>query len=260
MSAWRSELNTKEAVLDYYEDSPLVRYKVYAGNKPDPNYLRWEFNGTEKQEGLHKLGIACDAILSNPSNINSYTLQLIRSDAIIKQGEHKAAKRIQDAINIVFQLNFDNGIRQLPQMQIGATRSDDLIVKALQAQTEQLNALTSLLTAKIGAAETVEPEDDEPLSIGSIGERVLEPVLSVLDNPILQNALADKIAGWLMPNNKPIAMAGITQDENEKLIQQAISILKQHDANLGNDLMKLAEIAQKDINQFNMLLTVLRGQ
>jgi hypothetical protein len=68
---------------------------------------------------------------------------------------------------------------------------------------------------------------------------------------------ATNFIGKFMPQNKPMGIAGIPEEQDEKIIG-AIAILKQHDANLGDDLMKLADMAQNNNGQFNFLISMLR--
>lgn len=84
----------------------------------------------------------------------------------------------------------------------------------------------------------------------------------------------DKIGALL---EKPVVIAGINKlfgidisqpakvgaipptDENEKLITQAVAILKTKDPNLGNHLMKLAGIAESKPANFKFLLQTLES-
>ena len=50
---------------------------------------------------------------------------------------------------------------------------------------------------------------------------------------------------------------GVEMNESDK-IRQALKIMAKHTSTLGDDLMKLATIAETDPNQFNFLLSMLR--
>jgi hypothetical protein len=54
-----------------------------------------------------------------------------------------------------------------------------------------------------------------------------------------------------------MALAGIPEEQDEKILL-AINILKQHDECLGDDLIKLSEMAVTNNGQFNFLLSMLR--
>ena len=258
---WRAELVTIEQIMQYYDSNNGVQYKVFAGNTPSRNMLRYHYDGDNKEIGSKELFDAITAIEQNKLNYNQYTLQILQSEGKVKARADKRSSLVEDAVNIVFQLNFPanssyNSVA-MPYDQranIGANTKTDTLLERL---IEQQNALLSLMTAKIENDSVGAIEQDLPMSIG---ERVLEPFLGLLENPALQNALAEKIVGFVMPNKLPVAMAGVSIDENERLINEAVTILKKYTPSLGSDLMKLANIALNDVNQFNMLLTVLRGQ
>lgn len=260
---WRAELVTIEQIMQYYETNNGVQYKVYAGNTPSRNMLRYHYDGDNKAIGSKELFDAITAIEQNRLNYNQYTLQILQSDKKVTARADKRSSLVEDAVNIVFQLNFPQGSSYnnsvaIPYEQrgnIGAVNSktDNLLEKLI----EQQNALLSLMTAKLESDGMGAIEEEQQMSMG---ERVLEPLLGLLENPVLQNALAERIVGFVMPNKLPVAMAGTSIDDNDKLINEAVAILKKYTPSLGADLMKLANIALNDANQFNMLLTVLRGQ
>jgi hypothetical protein len=258
---WRAELVTVEQIMNYYNGNEGVHYKVYAGNTPSRNMLRYSFDGSNKTLGEKELFEAVTAIEQNKLNYNQYTLQILQSEAKVRAKADKRSSLIDDSVNIVFQLNFPQNsnyntvIQPYNGGQMAGTVSSSKVELLLEKMMEQQNALLSLMTAKIESDTIGSVEVDAPMTIG---ERVLEPLLGLLENPILQEALAAKIVGFVMPQ-KAVAMAGINVDDNDKLINEAVAILKNYSPTLGNDLMKLANIALNDVSQFNMLLTVLRG-
>jgi hypothetical protein len=255
---WRAELVTVEQVLEYYNNNRGVRYRVYAGNEPRRNMLRYSFDEDNKSVGMQELSNAVNAIEQNKLNYNQYTLQILESEKKVKAKADGRSSLVEDAVNIVFQLNFPQGSSYnnvaMPMQQMGT--SNNKTEQLLEKMIEQQNALLSLFTAKL-EADNLDNEEDEPESIGA---RLAEPLYGLFENPVIQNAIAERITGFLLPNRQPMAVAGMSVDENDKLINEAIVILKQYTTTLGSDLMKLASIAQADKNQFNMLLTVLRGQ
>lgn len=260
---WRAELVTIDQIMSYYNSNDGVQYKVYAGNAPSRNMLRYSFDGNNKSLGEKELFEAVTAIEQNKLNYNQYTLQILQSEAKVRAKADKRSSLIEDSVNIVFQLNFPANSNYNTVMQpynggqMAGTGNSSKVELLLEKMMEQQNALLSLMTAKIESDSIGSVEVDEPMSMG---ERVLEPLLGLLENPVLQNALAERIVGFVMPNKLPVAMAGTSMDENDKLINEAVAILKNYTPSLGADLMKLANIALNDASQFNMLLTVLRGQ
>jgi len=119
---------------------------------------------------------------------------------------------------------------------------------------EKLNGIESRISA-IETDEDPEEEEEEekPKGINGI-------IDTLLQNEQIQMAMinaATSFIGKFMPQNKPMGIAGIPEEQDEKIIG-AIAILKQHNANLGDDLMKLADMAQNNNGQFNFLISMLR--
>lgn len=86
---------------------------------------------------------------------------------------------------------------------------------------------------------------------------------AVLNNPQIQAVLAGvltNIVGNTFNQPKPQAMAGIPQinQTEEQKIAQALEILLKHNDRLGDDLLLLADMADNNTFQFNMLLKMLR--
>jgi len=81
-------------------------------------------------------------------------------------------------------------------------------------------------------------------------------------NPQMQSMLLQTLQGILMPTTTKVTnmagvMDGAANDQDAK-IDEAIETLKQFDANLGDDLILLAELALNDPGQFNFLIKMLR--
>ena len=116
----------------------------------------------------------------------------------------------------------------------------------------------SILKSQIAALqmkldeEDEEDEEDEPEEGGLAG---------FFKNPIMQNMLIQQLQGMFMPTNKITNVAGVLDgaaNDQDSKIDEAIEVLKQFDANLGDDLLLLAEMALNDKQQFNFLLKMLR--
>ena len=130
--AWRPELSTAEQVITYYENSPFTMFRVYAGTEPIAPALRYEYLGTEKSEGLHELTLATQAILANRLNINTYLLQLVKSEKMIAL-DAKGKKTVHDAINITFQLNYpDYGMPVASGQTVGNMQPNNEMMQLLK--------------------------------------------------------------------------------------------------------------------------------
>jgi len=132
------------------------------------------------------------------------------------------------------------------------------VYKALENQSKMLEALQQRLDLMQAVEESEEDEEIEQNSTSNI-------LAGIVNNPMVQNAIAGFITNAVSnmnifgKNNAPQAIAGIP-DENteEEKIAKAITILYEHDKTLGDDLLKLANIAATKPDQFKMLLSMLR--
>ena len=100
-------------------------------------------------------------------------------------------------------------------------------------------------------------EDDEE-------EEEEEPETNVLtgllNNPQMQSMLMGVLANIMTPS-KPQAVAGVREisensDENQK-IETALEVLKANTPNLGDKLLKLADMATNNPGQYQMLIKML---
>jgi hypothetical protein len=116
----------------------------------------------------------------------------------------------------------------------------------------------SILKSQIAALQMKLDEEDEEEE-----EETEEGGLAgFFKNPQMQNMLLQTLSGLLMPTTTKVTnmagvMDGAATDQDAK-IDEAIEVLKQFDANLGDDLLLLAEMALNDKQQFNFLLKMLR--
>jgi len=113
--------------------------------------------------------------------------------------------------------------------------------------------IESRINAMEESPEFEEEEEEAPKGFAGV-------IDTLLNNEQIQIAMINAVTnmiGKFMPQPKPMALAGIPEEQDDK-IMGAIAILKQHDANLGDDLLKLADMAQNNNGQFNFLLSMLR--
>ena len=252
MASWKPELYNGDEVLNYYDNSDAVQYRVYAGTKPDPAYLRYAFDATdkgEKAEGSQQLQMALQKILNSPMNTNPYLLEIVR-------GQGKGKKPI--TTNITFQLN------QLPQMQPqgwnGIAGYQQQTSPELVAILKQISEQNSLIISKLSADE---PDDQDGDPVGSVSAN---PFMAMLNQPQIQAVLAAKLGDVLSKvlgtgdTNKAAMLNGINEDIlSENQIRQAIDILKKHDPNIGESLTKLAQLAESNPGYFTQLITMLKS-
>ena len=125
-------------------------------------------------------------------------------------------------------------------------------------QNNSSNAILEKLTgieSRLNAIEEEEEEVEQPKGIAGYVETLLQ-------NEQIQSAMAGIVTNFLGKILAPkmsnqMALAGIPEEQDEKILL-AINILKQHDECLGDDLIKLSEMAVTNNGQFNFLLSMLR--
>lgn len=126
---------------------------------------------------------------------------------------------------------------------------------AIDRLQEQIKQLQEVILRK----ELENDSEDENLAMQS-NNNVLG---SFLNNENFQNALIGMFSKMFDGNSTtpaaqiPSALSG-TNNEDEK-IKEALNRLQKVDADLANDLLLLAAMAEKDASSFNMLLNVLRS-
>jgi hypothetical protein len=79
MATWKPEYHNPEDLMNYYDQFDEAGYRVFAGHKPDKDYCRFTYTGSDKVLGKEKLHEALVSILQNPDNTNVYLLQILES-------------------------------------------------------------------------------------------------------------------------------------------------------------------------------------
>lgn len=253
MAAFKSELFSVDDVLNFYEQHNEADFRIFAGNKPESAYCRFEYLDGNKQIGAENLYNNLLALKQNVQNTNQYLLQIIKKARSVKAG-----KKAIDYVNVTFQLN-NSDVQAIGNNYVAGIneshRLEALYEKMLNQQKQTISELENRLAALEDEEDSEEVEEENSV-IGGI-----------MKNPEIQTLLIGALTKFLTPQNSSMsntaringiseAMQSESQDEK---IQAAIEILKQHDLSLGDDLLKLASIAESNVKQFNMLLSMLRS-
>lgn len=234
MATWRPELHTIESVLSYYDEYDHPAYRVYAGNSPKIEYCRFQYDGIDKSIGREKLMEALHSLVQNVENTNTYIIQILK----------QKGKTIEPYNQISFQLNKPNNIYPA---QIGAYQMqqnnhiNNEIISRLRGLEEKLQMMEE-------DDEEIEEEDDNNILGG------------LLNNPQMKNMLIGMLANIMTPN-KPQAVAGIKEnnannDEEIKIIT-ALEVLKNNTPDLGDKLLKLADMSTNNPSQYQWLIKML---
>lgn len=210
----KAELYSKESVINYYENSPHTMFRVFAGYTPTPTGCRYEYLGTDKNEGTGIITEALDAIEKNTLNTNTYCLQLIKDieTKVVKRGE--ITKEIP-AVCIAFQINLPYGVG-VEKTTIGntpvtiynpaqpnaggndyATKLFEMMQKQNEKLLEQIEMLNERIEQKAIAGADDDDEDDEtaPEPPKSGADMLLGAISGILENDQVKNAAAAIIMG-----------------------------------------------------------------
>lgn len=238
MATWRPELHTIDEVIGYYDQYDFPGYKVYAGNSPKGEYCRFTYDGTDKGIGREKLLEALHSVASNFENTNTYIIQILKPKG----------KVLEPYNQITFQLNKPNNIYPAQMGYPMAAQNNHInneILSKLRGLEEKILELES---------EEVEEEEEEQPENNFIG--------SILNSPQMKNLIFGMLANVMTNNNKPQAMAGIPVNteidvKEEEKIAAAIEILKEKTPDLGDKLLKLADMSINNTQQYNWLVKML---
>lgn len=251
MAAFKTELFTIEDILNFYEQHEEAAFKIFAGNKPDAAYCRFEFIEDDKPLGTEMLQNNLLALKNNTQNTNQYLLQIIKKARKVKNGI-----KAVDFVNVTFQLN-DNSVTPYTQGSFVAGINDnhrlEAAIEKMQMQNKQM---IEALQQRISELE--EEEDEEDTTGGNF-------IAGLVNNPELQTMVIGALSKLFQDQNKSsmsnnVQINGINEStDNEAKLKAAIEILKVHDMSLADDLTKLANIAETNPKQFAFLLSMLRN-
>ena len=248
----RPEIFDAEGVLNFYDlqGDEFTGWRIYAGERPQPNLCRAEYTGSDKLQGREALHEAVEAIQRQVSNINNYCLEVF-TDEVIEAEQKRGRKKNRNQLpikTVVFKLNGNEVYKPLGA--VGSFHSDSQVMQVLQKQNEILSMMASKISALEADAES-EDEEEEEEEEDAIG--------SLLKSPEIKNLAVNLIAGLFQkqPTGQPGAIAGVPDDDER--LQAAIDTLAKNDADIVVHLEKLASISQNNPGFFKTLLGMLNG-
>lgn len=124
-----------------------------------------------------------------------------------------------------------------------------------ERRQQYVGSVNNEVLSRLAAIETKlneEEEDDEPA-------QPQNALVGLVQDPNVVNFLVgtvQTIIDRILPPKQHIS--GIAGLENNSKLDQALDILRKHDDRLEDDLMLLAEMAEKSPMQFKMLISMLR--
>lgn len=238
-----------EAVMAVYDNLKIIAWSITYGK-----LINMKFVGSNWSEAREALKIFLEQ-LENSETSSVYTLNLYED---LPKGEKIRISTEPDySFNFILQANSD------PRGLYGGRNT-------------QINTLLDKVT-KLEAQLAIREDDDEPdNSIGAILGSIFDFKDPEVVNWIRSKAIgiADKLfAGVSLPathtnvipmNTQSAKIGAITaedpvlvNEEQQKKMQHAMEILARVDPNLGDNLMKLAMIAQNDPGKYTVMSKML---
>lgn len=237
--AFKTELFDNDSVIEFYQNASGSNYKIYCGTAPKKDYSRDTYIGEDKNEGADQLNTFLKNLQKNKQNDNRYFLQVIDDDG--------------NSVGVVFQL-FEQATA--PAASVAGLPADYYF--------KQMCEMNAAILSKLSAQEVEDEEEEEkPKGIaGVLMSEQYQPYIMAALGAIIQKFTSNNNNN-MQPNNvfnAPQALAGTPEqaiaDQYTK-IEQAVNILINYDKNLGDHLQKLADMAQNNNAQFNMLIKML---
>lgn len=236
--ASRAELGTIDEVLGFYEQHKTPFFGIYVDMLVNKTKRRYFFEDDDMIKGRDILNEALHTLASNRSNTNTYTIAVFR-----KKGKGKQDPQFPEGFELENQITFKLNDASIQPYQPVIAGTDSRELAMIRAE---LAALKMQLAADDETEDDEDDEDDENNFLGNI-----------FKDPTIQKNIAMGLMSLFNGNTGKVTnLAGIG-DQDEK-IRQAIEILRQADPELGDDLLRLAEIAENSPAQFKMLLNMLR--
>ena len=233
---YKPELHDAESVLSYYDQYDDAPYTIYAGHKIDETSRRFSYDGDDKIMGRQHLADVLASVMSNPDNTNTYLLVINQT-----KGKKNVVKNA-----ITFQLNKSVYSQMMPQ-QMGYANNQ--LLDEIRSLKAEISAIKMQQEMEEDEDEEEEPEEENMLA-------------GFMKNPQVQSMILAQLGNLFSPSQKVTHVAGVldgVESEQDTKIDEAVDRLKKHDPQLGDDLLKLCEIAENDPMQWKMLLKMLRA-
>lgn len=262
MANWKPELHDKDSIINYYEQFDSPYFNLYAGNRAEEPYLRWDYLLNDKSRGVQVLSDALDSILANPNNNNTYLLQILMEEPkepkktpgrVSIRGRNKPLSK-----NITFQLNAVNTNMQpyyAGAMVAGYPSAQGNDLKELIKQNgEMLELLKSRLVAD--DRETEPAEND---NMGVVGAILNNPTYA----PLIEAAVVSLISK-LLPNQgdqAPGKINGVPEVNQEPplSLEQIMERLGRYGMTY-DDMLGLEKFARNNTIMFKIYLGMLRAK
>jgi hypothetical protein len=248
----------RAAVVKAYENmDECIPWSMLQGKQ-----FLFKYEGDSKAEGATQLNSLLTAVMDSSGSEAVYTLRVYEMDTVRKTP--KAKIKIYETTPFDGSFNFkllDPGEEEGPRARGGYTK-----VRSLEEQIVGLQETVKTLAAKLQHQADQEDQDEEPeQKLGWIAGIAK----SLLEDPQIKSVVMGKVAnmissigGKAVLSAPPAKIAGpdpvpISPEQAEKA-NQALAVLAQHDPELGDNLLKLASIAEESPGKYQTLISMLK--
>ena len=229
----------KESLVDAFRNKGIPYFAVVSGSLI--------IHKNQKIDDVEDAATELDSFL-DMLNQGSNAVYVLRIYEAVPSGGIKDKTPADYGLN--FRLNIDG---MLPEpSRIAYLKNRDDYDKRLMERLEAIEA-------KINGVDDEDAEDEQPAQTGLAG--VLNGLIS---NPAIQQALISRLIGLVdkfLPPVNPTIMSGSPAingiNEEQKTLDNALTILRKHCPNLEEKLMALANLAEAEPAQFQMLIKML---
>lgn len=259
----RGKQNVLEGYNTFSKHAPY--FSVWQGRN-----LKFQYTGDDIAEG--------EELLSD----NLAALEQAGSDAIFSVRFHNKRDKdnfVTDKTPYVSSFNFKLTEEQNNNNIIAGvqpyTPANNVLMQRIDSLIEQQTAILSRLNALEEDDEEEETTNEQPQGIaGVIGAFLNTPQGTMIATNVI-NGLINKFVGTPLPQTfqQPVGLAGVeekktktrkpkqlTEEEAGEMLKTALERLMAADDQLPQDLTKLADIAESNPAQFNLLISMLRKQ
>jgi FtsZ-binding cell division protein ZapB len=245
------QFRTIEDVIQAYENRDVPAWAIFAGNQ-----FMFSFSGDSVTDGKAELEGILQKLSDNQSSA-IYTLCIYED--LPKGGKIKSGTQNDGSFNFRLHEYATNYIPGVPGGRYGLMMNEN---KVLIDEIKALRMEVAELKSKVDQESEEDQDDEEDDLLGRIGK--------ILENPSLQpiiQTIAGRITDFITPKKEGgeaenmglRKIAGVPNSDNDSKVSEAVNILSESVPDLGDVLMKLANLSRKSPRQFNLYVGMIRS-
>ena len=221
-----------DKALEYFASEGSIYFALYEGAGKDPVLQNFKGKYEDLDECIEKLKNYFNCITPDPKTV--YVLKWWDEKPEFNKG--KVITSCEGSLKFI-------------------TNTDDEVNEYVAGYRERVGNYNNAILSRLEAIEQKISNDDQD---DNDEQNNKQGLAGIVNNPEFQSMIVQYI-GAIVDRVLPIKKQSVAIngfDDNK--LEEALTILKKHDPELENDLMILAEMAQKNPGQFKFLLSMLR--